>query len=343
MSAATAATDADRYPPGASSARPTAAHDVYRYYQDNLAFARLVSVSAVYGGSWDVGLRCVVLCHAQRFLPRFFSLFAAQHDKTRSQATLLIHSLTPPHPRHSECCRMPMCALQVGRWVGYSVAAFFACVSLIRIVMSFKSSITLNAKWERYWEEHPEEKALVEQAGATQHSEEARQLILDAQDMAKKMGAPSQTYHYATLIVQGKQSSPFIAALGAPAAASAAPTAPGAAAAAAPQAAAAAGAALLGQAVGLGLSRNEIQPVSGVSDGVPRLTKSKKSSAAAPPGATETGLSSRLMEMLQRHEVRVSLGQGTLPGSEHVHAGIHLCLQGPSQVPCSSAAPYTVA
>jgi hypothetical protein len=69
-----------------------------------------------------------------------------------------------------------VCLLQIGRWLGYSLATAFACFSLWRIVMSFKHGIIVSQQWEQYWREHPEEKAAIMNAVAEENTTQARKL-----------------------------------------------------------------------------------------------------------------------------------------------------------------------
>jgi hypothetical protein len=68
------------------------------------------------------------------------------------------------------------CLLQIGRWLGYSLATAFACFSLWRIVVSFKHGIVVSQQWEQYWREHPKEKAAIMDAGAEENTTQARKL-----------------------------------------------------------------------------------------------------------------------------------------------------------------------
>lgn len=177
-----------------------------------------------------------------------------------------------------------VCALQVGRWVGYSLATMMACFSLFRIVMSFKRSITVSQQWEQYWREHTEVRDVIRDAGAEENTKEARAL---AHVMATMQGDPRITVVWAQAITGitptgGPVFYPDVVPLCSNGSSKDASY----------------------PAVGWeGPRQGEIQPaVSSPQSGLPPAM-----SSGAPPGASDEGkgLSAHMMERVQQHQVRL--------------------------------------
>jgi hypothetical protein len=215
-------------------------------------------------------------------------------------------------------------AAQVGRWLGYTVATLFAIISLFRIAKSFKRGITVSHQWEQYWREHEDVRDAIRQAGADENTTEGRQL---AQVMSTMPGEPHviidfaraavtsmpTTAHAATLIYTSsdsiQRSSHSNKDVSFRAAGPIAPTAP---------------TPTIGE-ISERLS-DEQHPV---------LTSSL--SSAGPPGAPadEPGLSTHLMELVQKHQVRRASNENMLTTLDCICCGC-------SNVPwtaCTASAP----
>lgn len=198
-----------------------------------------------------------------------------------------------------------MLLLQVGRWVGYSVATAFALFSLFRIIMSFKRGITVSQQWEAYWREHPAEREVILQAGAEEHTTQARNL---AHVMATMQGDPRQTIVWAQAITGmtvsaqagGQGLYPRIGALRADMPTIMMPAGAGVPAPYPPAGSSTGGYPPMGQDAAI-YPAMPSEPLPGLS--------ATTSSSAAPPGASADGpgLSTRMMQRVQQHQVSPSV------------------------------------